>query len=143
MKHALTLALAVVLAAAAPAMAAEDDDPQPAAIKRASLSGPRQVRASDGETIYRTLCQACHMANAQGGAGAGAFPALAKNPKLEAASYPVFMVVNGNKAMPSFKGMMSNQQIAEVVTYVRSHFGNGYADAVTAEDVKAVREAGK
>jgi mono/diheme cytochrome c family protein len=45
--------------------------------------------------------------------------------------------------MPSFKGMLSDEQIAAVVGYVRSHFGNDYKDAISAEDVKQVRAAGK
>jgi mono/diheme cytochrome c family protein len=35
--------------------------------------------------------------------------------------------------------MMSNDQIAAVVNYLRTHFGNRYQDEVTADDVKAVR----
>ena len=34
---------------------------------------------------------------------------------------------------------MSNDQIAAVVNYVRTHFDNNYGDEVTADDVKAVR----
>jgi mono/diheme cytochrome c family protein len=41
--------------------------------------------------------------------------------------------------MPSFGAMMSDDQIAAVVNYLRTHFGNEYKHAVTAEDVKAVR----
>jgi mono/diheme cytochrome c family protein len=35
--------------------------------------------------------------------------------------------------------MMSDDQVAAVVNYLRTHFGNDYKDAVSAEDVKAVR----
>jgi mono/diheme cytochrome c family protein len=41
--------------------------------------------------------------------------------------------------MPAFAAMMSDDQVAAVVNYLRTHFGNDYKDAVTAEDVKAVR----
>jgi mono/diheme cytochrome c family protein len=41
--------------------------------------------------------------------------------------------------MPPFGAMMSDDQIAAVVNYLRTHFGNNYQDAVTAEDVKVVR----
>jgi mono/diheme cytochrome c family protein len=34
---------------------------------------------------------------------------------------------------------MSDDQLAAVVNYLRTHFGNNYRDAVTSEDVKAVR----
>jgi mono/diheme cytochrome c family protein len=43
----------------------------------------------DGEVIYRTVCQGCHTAAAQGAVGAGTYPALANDPKLAAAGYPV------------------------------------------------------
>ena len=41
--------------------------------------------------------------------------------------------------MPPFGEMMTDAQIAAVVNYVRTHFGNDYSDAVTASDVKAMR----
>jgi len=34
---------------------------------------------------------------------------------------------------------MNDAQVAAVVNYVRTHFGNGYVDLVKVEDVKAVR----
>lgn len=37
---------------------------------------------------------------------------------------------------------LTDQQLSEVLTYIRSSFGNK-ADAVTAAEVKAVRSAGK
>jgi mono/diheme cytochrome c family protein len=41
--------------------------------------------------------------------------------------------------MPPFGAMMNDEQVAAVVNYVRTHFGNRYLDTVTAEDVRAVR----
>ena len=92
-----------------------------------------------GEAIFKNVCQGCHMPQAQGAVGAGMYPALAKDPKLEVAGYPVSVVVNGQKAMPALGGMFSDQQVADVVNYVRTHFGNNYKDKVTPADVKAVR----
>jgi mono/diheme cytochrome c family protein len=92
-----------------------------------------------GEALYKNICQGCHMPNAQGAVGAGAYPALAKNPKLEVAGYPIAVVVNGQKAMPAFGSMLSDEQIADVVNYVRTHFGNSYKDKVTPADVKTAR----
>ena len=92
-----------------------------------------------GEAIFKNVCQGCHMPDAQGAVGAGMYPALAKNSKLEVAGYPVSVVVNGQKAMPALGGMFSDQQVADVVNYVRTHFGNNYKDKVTPADVKAVR----
>jgi len=34
---------------------------------------------------------------------------------------------------------MSNDQVAAVVNYLRTHFDNAYQDAVTADDVKTAR----
>jgi mono/diheme cytochrome c family protein len=93
----------------------------------------------DGEAIYRTVCQGCHMAEAQGAVGAGAYPALANDPKLAAAGYPVLVVVNGSKGMPPFGALLDDEQVAAVVNYVRSHFGNYYPDSVSPANVKAAR----
>ena len=92
-----------------------------------------------GEAVFKNICQGCHMANAEGAVGAGAYPALAKNAKLEVAGYPVAVIVHGQKAMPAFGGLLNDQQVADVVNYVRSHFGNNYKDKVKPEDVKAQR----
>lgn len=92
-----------------------------------------------GEAIFKNVCQGCHMPDAKGAVGAGMYPALAKNPKLEVSGYPVSVVVNGQKAMPAFGSMFSDQQIADVVNYIRTHFGNSYKDKVTPADVKSAR----
>ena len=102
-----------------------------------------------GEAVFKNICQGCHMPDAQGAVGAGRYPALANNPKLVEPGYPVMMVMNGNKAMPSFGGDLDDTQIANVVNYVRTHFGNHYTDAVTpqfvasARPVKMTKPAGK
>jgi mono/diheme cytochrome c family protein len=92
-----------------------------------------------GEQLFANVCQGCHMFDAKGAVGAGTYPSLAGNKNLEAGLYPVYVVVRGQRAMPPFGAMMSDDQVAAVVNYLRTHFGNDYPDAVTAEDVKAVR----
>jgi mono/diheme cytochrome c family protein len=92
-----------------------------------------------GEQLFANVCQGCHMPDAKGAAGAGTYPSLAGNKNLEAGGYPVYIVVRGQRAMPAFGAMMSDDQVAAVVNYLRTHFGNDYKDAVTAEDVKVVR----
>jgi mono/diheme cytochrome c family protein len=92
-----------------------------------------------GEAVYRGICQGCHMADARGAAGAGIYPALAGNPKLASGGYTLSMVMNGHKGMPPFRGHFTNRQAADVVNYVRSHFGNRYKDKVTEADVQALR----
>jgi mono/diheme cytochrome c family protein len=91
-----------------------------------------------GEQVYQQVCQACHMADAKGGKGAGEIPALAKNPKLEEPGYPVGMIIQGRGAMPPLTDILSPAQTAAVVTYLRTHFGNHYRGAVSEADVKAM-----
>jgi mono/diheme cytochrome c family protein len=104
-----------------------------------SFMSSQRFMQRDGEVIYRTVCQGCHMANAQGAVGAGAYPALANDPKLAEAEYPVLVVVNGSKGMPPFGKLLDDEQVAAVVNYVRSHFGNSYPDSVSAADVRSAR----
>jgi mono/diheme cytochrome c family protein len=92
-----------------------------------------------GEGVFVHVCAGCHMPDAKGAVGAARYPALAQNSKLSVASYPVFMVTNGRAGMPSFARLLDDDQIAAVVNYVRTHFGNDYKDAVTPADVKAAR----
>ena len=46
----------------------------------------------DGEALYKGICQDCHMPDGKGGEGAGHYPALARNPKLAEAGYPLSVV---------------------------------------------------
>ena len=101
---------------------------------------PFRFTQQDGEGIYRSVCAGCHMPDGRGATGAGTYPSLVRNAKLEAAGYPVLLVVNGRKAMPAFGSAMTDAQIAAVVNYVRGSFGNTYTDQVSADDVKAARQ---
>ena len=92
-----------------------------------------------GEAVYGGVCQGCHMADAKGATGAGMYPALARNPRLESAGYVLTMVMDGHKGMPPFRGHFTNLQIADVVNYVRTHFGNRYRDKISEADVQALR----
>jgi mono/diheme cytochrome c family protein len=92
-----------------------------------------------GEALYQSICQGCHMPDARGATGAGMYPGLANNPKLALAGYPVSVVLHGQKAMPWFGDDLSDEQVAAVVTYIRTHFGNHYTGKVKPEDVKVMR----
>lgn len=98
-----------------------------------------QFPQQGGEALYKSICQDCHMPDGRGAVGAGQYPALAKNPKLEEPGYPISVVTQGLKSMPAFGVAMSDQQIADVVNYVRGNFGNRYKDKVKPEDVKNAR----
>jgi mono/diheme cytochrome c family protein len=97
-----------------------------------------------GEAVYNAVCAGCHMPDGEGAVGAGAYPALADNELLAAPSYPITLVLYGQGAMPPFGGLLDDRQIADVVNYVRSHFGNDFVAGefgeVTVEDVAETRE---
>jgi mono/diheme cytochrome c family protein len=99
-----------------------------------------QFSETSGEALYANVCQACHMPDGKGAIGAGTYPALAGNQNLAAARFPVTVVLHGLRGMPPVGYFMTDDQVAAVVNYARTHFGNNYSDAVTAGDVKAVRQ---
>jgi mono/diheme cytochrome c family protein len=129
-RTALSLALAAGVAAT-PVVRAQPTDFR--------FANPARFMAQTGEALYADLCQACHMPGGVGAVGAAAYPALTRNPKLASAGYPLSLVINGRSAMPPFGDMLTDQQVAAVVNYVRSHFGNAFADEATAADAKAAR----
>jgi mono/diheme cytochrome c family protein len=130
-------AMAALLLIVAPAALAQDATRNPAP----ELSTGFAFTEASGEQLYANVCQGCHMPDGKGAVGAGAYPSLAGDQALEAAGYPVYVVVNGLHAMPPVGIMMNDAQVAAVVNYVRTHFGNDYRDAVTPENVKTVRPA--
>lgn len=113
-----------------------------ASTARADNAPPTNATApgsANGETVYHTVCQACHMEDAKGAVGAGHIPALAGNANLEASGYPLTIVLHGQKGMPPIGDYLTDAQVAAVINFVRSHFGNAYTDELSAADVKAAR----
>ena len=111
-------------------------------------TAPAATGASGAE-LYGHICQGCHMPQAQGGVGAGKYPALAANPALKSAEYVTVTVLLGRRAMPAFgkpadptfnfgEVHISDADIAEVVNFVRSHFGNQYTDKITAAKIESM-----
>ena len=124
-------------AAAAPASTMSDQQ----LVASLSTNGARYTQQG-GQNVYRAICQACHMADGQGAtSGAGYFPDLRSSPKLASAVYPAIVVMNGWHGMPPFGAQLSDQQVADVVNYLRTNFGNAYSDALTASSVAALRPA--
>lgn len=103
------------------------------------MSQGRRFTEEGGQALYANVCAACHQPDAKGAIGAAAYPALAGNEKLVSAGYPLTILLYGLRGMPPVGRMMNDQQVADVVNYVRTHFGNSYDDPVSAADVKAVR----
>jgi mono/diheme cytochrome c family protein len=101
-------------------------------------SGYRFVEMT-GEELFANVCQGCHMPDASGAAGAGTYPSLIAHRNLATSSYAVHLIVNGRRGMPAFGDMMTDGQVAAVVNYLRTNFGNSYTDAVTAREVKEAR----
>lgn len=129
---AVSVGMALILSASS-AVPAENKS------RSSSLSAGFTFAEASGEELFANVCQGCHMPDGGGSTGAGNYPALAKDRSLEARAYPVHVVVRGQRAMPPFGSMMSDDQVAAVVNYVRTHFGNQYPDPVTAEDVRLAR----
>jgi mono/diheme cytochrome c family protein len=114
----------------------------PADAMKPAMPGVGQSRPfpqTQGDELYEAICQACHMPGGAGASAAGSYPALAKNPRLKPKAYPITRVLNGSRGMPPFRDALTDEQIATLVSYVRTHFGNHYNDKVTSDDVKALR----
>lgn len=101
-----------------------------------------------GRKVYTQVCIACHMADGKGISGMN--PPLIKtewvlgdkkrliNIVLKGIEEP--LTIEGEEyviPMPA-QPQLTNQQIADVLTYIRNSFGNK-ASAVTAAEVKKVR----
>ncbi len=121
----------------------------------AHLTAEGQQQFLAGQEIYfrEGHCATCHQPN---GTGLDpAFPSLVKSPwvtgntdrliKLTLHGLMGPLEINGKKydgqvPMTPFGGMLNDDEVAAVLTFVRNHFDN-QADAVTAAQVKAVRTA--
>ncbi len=125
------LALVVALAAVSPLRAADDTTD--------GISSGRSFQERDGASLYGAICQGCHMADGRGARGAGAYPALAENPRVAAAPYLIVTILRGRNGMPPFGAMLDDEQIAAVANHVRTHFGNRSVDTMNAADVRALR----
>lgn len=115
------------------------------------------ARKQAGQTVYMTVCFACHQPTGLG--LPNMFPPLAGSDWV-AATRPDRMIrmilhgftgpitINGKPfatpapLMPPQGAALSDQQIADVLTYVRGSFGNTAA-AVMPGQVKAIRDAEK
>jgi mono/diheme cytochrome c family protein len=111
---------------------------------------------ANGEQIFHNICQGCHMPDAKGATGAGTYPALTGNAKLASPQYMAAVILFGRHDMPAFatkpevhSGLffgnttLSDEQIAQVINYVRTHFGNQYSNSITAAEVTAMHPQDK
>ena len=120
-------------------------------ISAAPTQGGIQASITRGKLVYLQQCLACHQADAGGVPNMN--PPLAKSKQVVGDKTALIKIVlNGLKGVEidgdSYNGVMAphpdltDQEIADVLTYVRNTFGNK-ATAVTAAQVKAVRAANK
>lgn len=103
-----------------------------AATTAAATSGA----AIDGSALYSANCASCHKADGSGGAP---FPALAHDARVTAKDPTALIgeVEKGKGIMPGYRAKLSNAEIAGLLTYIRSAWGNK-APAVTEAQVAAV-----
>jgi mono/diheme cytochrome c family protein len=110
---------------------------------------PPQTQMADGEKIYRGACVACHEID-----GSGApriYPPLPGNAGLQSAdpSSTLRIILDGAEtvttprapntgSMPAYSAKLSDQEIADVATYIRNSWGNA-APAVTPSEVAKAR----
>jgi mono/diheme cytochrome c family protein len=108
-----------------------------------------EAQMKSGAGIYRMNCAACHSLNGRG--DNVLFPALAGNPLVRQTNPETLarVVLAGSKGaatskaptgpgMPSFAWKLNDGQVADVLTYIRNHWGNA-APAVSAAAVKKFR----
>jgi mono/diheme cytochrome c family protein len=127
------IGLVVSAAMRLPALADE------ARAKNAGMSHGWEFSEQGGAELYGHVCAACHQPDAKGAVGAGAYLPLADDKELASTDFVLGVVLRGLKGMPPVGDMMTDAQVADVVTYVRTHFGNAYPGAVSAADVAASR----
>jgi len=110
---------------------------------------PPEAQMSDGQRVYRSACIACHEVD-----GSGApriYPPLPGNANLQSAiaASTLRIILDGAQtlttprapnpgSMPTYADKLSDQQIADVATYIRNSWGNS-ASAVTATQVAQAR----
>jgi nitrite reductase (NO-forming) len=150
----LPVADAMAIIAANPKVLAEMRKPV-APVAAAPAAAAAFVKADDeqmkrGLAVYSRTCIACHQPTGKG--LAPVFPSIAATPIVNGdASLPIKFILHGlmgpitvdgvtyNSMMPPVAGV-SDQDIADVLTYVRQSFGNK-SNPVTVDQVKAVRAA--
>lgn len=122
------------------------------ALSSFQLSSQPGINASiaRGKKVYEMTCLACHQADGEGMQRMN--PTLVKTKwVLGDKKRLINIVLNGLKGgeieidgdnfhnpMPPQAGLLNDQQIADVLTYVRNSFGNK-ASAVTPVEVKAAK----
>ena len=99
-----------------------------------SASSADDPAYAQGREVFANVCAECHGAEGQGGSG----PRLVGRASLADARDIARKLIRGFGYMPAFGGQLSNEEIAAVLTYVRTTWGNEFG-AVTPEEVRSAR----
>lgn len=102
-----------------------------------------------GKEIYVTYCLSCHMEQGEG--IESVFPPLAKSDYLMAdKNRSILQVMNGVSGEMTVNGKkysgdmtavdLTDEELSDVMNYVRNSFGNKGNSAVTPDQVKALRK---
>ncbi|HUY41925.1 MAG TPA: cytochrome b N-terminal domain-containing protein [Candidatus Dormibacteraeota bacterium] len=131
---------------AAPVAAATPGVASAAAASTGASGAATSASAVHGASVFSQNCASCHGAQGQG--MPGVFPPLANNPFVTGDPSKVIDVVeNGlhgavavagktyNGQMPAWKSQLSTQDVADVITYIRTKLGNNNASPVSATQV--------
>ncbi|MFD3002456.1 PVC-type heme-binding CxxCH protein [Pontibacter toksunensis] len=128
------------------------------AVAQTTLEGPAQALFIKGKAIYARdgFCGTCHQPDGKGLPNSG-FPPLTDTKWVEGSDERLIKLVlkglhgpievlgkeyPGQVPMTPFGGMLNDEEVAAVLTYVRNSFGNK-APAVSPEQVGKVRAATK
>ena len=119
-------------------------------VESPSAAGASIKRVVKGDQVFIGVCQACHQSSGLG--VAGQYPPLAGSEwLLRDPETPIRILLYGlegqisvkgsafNNKMPAFLDKLSDDEIAAVLSHVRSSWGNS-ASAVKPEEVAAVRK---
>ena len=122
----------------------------PAGAAEPQVSPPPPAQMAAGEKVYRSACIACH--EADGSSAPRIYPPLPANANLQSAdpASTIRIILDGaesittprapNKgSMPAYAAKLSDQEIADVATYIRNAWGNA-APPVTAAEVAKARQ---
>jgi mono/diheme cytochrome c family protein len=132
------------------ARAASSSRPARAQAEGVDMFSARKLQTISGAEVYQHICQGCHMPDGKGAVGAGHYPALAGDGSLVSTQFMAMTLLEGRRNMPAFGGngdmglffsvpTLTDEQIAAVINYVRSSFGNHFKGRINAAEVKALR----
>jgi predicted lipoprotein with Yx(FWY)xxD motif/cytochrome c5 len=85
-----------------------------------------------GQQLYATFCAACHQADGSGNIG----PSLRGSANMGDVAFVARQIRDGMSEMPGFGGILSNEDLAAVATYVRGSFGNDFPPLEPADFVR-------